>query len=89
MKIEERKSILANIASLKKDLKVIRIKVSSGEAMAVKDYKSKKKEVARLFTQLNVLKAQYQGIIPNGTCFKDIVITPLICGNLYQGKGKL
>ena len=57
MKIEERKSILANIASLKKDLKVIRIKVSSGEAMAVKDYKSKKKEVARLFTQLNVLKA--------------------------------
>lgn len=57
MKIEEKKSILANIANLKKELMMIRIKVSSGETIVVKDYKNKKKEVARLFTKLNALKA--------------------------------
>lgn len=58
MKIEEKKSILANIATLKKELMMIRIKVSSGETIVVKDYKNKKKEVARLFTKLNALKAK-------------------------------
>lgn len=50
---DEKKSVLANIASLKKELLMFRIKTSSGEATPVKDYKNKKKEVARLFTKLN------------------------------------
>ena len=53
MNNDEKKSILVNIASLKKELLMFRIKVSSGEVVSVKDYKSKKKEVARLFTKLN------------------------------------
>ena len=57
MKKEENKSILANIASLKKELLMMRIKASSGETIIVKDYKDKRKEVARLFTQINKKKA--------------------------------
>lgn len=57
MKKDEQKSALANIASLKKELLVMRIKVSSGETLSAKDYKNKKKEVARLFTKLNAAKA--------------------------------
>lgn len=53
MKKEEKKSILANVASLKKELLMFRVKASAGEAVSVKEYKSKKKEVARLFTKLN------------------------------------
>lgn len=53
MTMEEIQSILANIAILKKDLLMLRIKSSSGESITVKDYKNKKKEVARLFTKLN------------------------------------
>jgi len=48
---------LANIASLKKELMMMRVKASSGETIPVKDYKIKKKEVARLFTKLNAAKA--------------------------------
>ena len=50
---KEEKTTLLNIASLKKDLLMMRIKASSGEAIVIKDYKYKKKEVARLFTTLN------------------------------------
>lgn len=57
MKKDEQKSALANIASLKKELLVMRIKVSSGETLPMKDYKNKRKEVARLFTKLNAAKA--------------------------------
>ncbi len=53
MKKEENKSILANIAVLKKDMLMMRIKASSGETIVAKDYKNKRKEVARLFTQIN------------------------------------
>ncbi len=53
MKKEEKKSILANISSLKKELLMLRIKVSMGETIAAKEYKIKKKEVARLFTKIN------------------------------------
>lgn len=56
MKNEE-KSTLAEIANLKKELLMMRIKASSGEAIVIKDYKNKKKEVARLFTKLNATKA--------------------------------
>ena len=57
MKTEEAKSILANIANLKKELLMMRIKASSGEAVMIKDFKIKKKEIARLFTKLNANKA--------------------------------
>lgn len=57
MKKEEKKSALASIAGLKKDLLMMRIKASSGETISAKDYKNKKKEVARLFTQINNKKA--------------------------------
>lgn len=57
MKKEEVKTTLADIASLKKDLLLMRIKSSSGEAVPSKDYKAKRKEVARLFTKLNANKA--------------------------------
>jgi ribosomal protein L29 len=53
MKKEEKKSALANIASLKKELLMMRVKASSGETIPAKDYKNKKKEIARLFTKIN------------------------------------
>ncbi len=57
MKKEEKKSVLASIASLKKELLMLRVKASSGETTSVKDRKNKKKEIARLFTKLNASKA--------------------------------
>jgi ribosomal protein L29 len=54
---KEEKIALGNIASLKKELLMLRIKASSGETISPKDYKSKKKEVARLFTQVNKKRA--------------------------------
>ncbi len=53
MKNEEKKSILAKIASLKKELLILRVKISMGETIAAKEYKNKKKEIARLFTIIN------------------------------------
>lgn len=53
MKKEEKSSALTEISNLKKDLMMMRIKSSSGETVAVKDYKTKKKAVARLFTKIN------------------------------------
>ena len=57
MKKDDKKSDLANIASLKKELLMMRIKTSSGEPVPAKDYKNKRKEIARLFTKLNAVKA--------------------------------
>ena len=57
MKKEDAKKILADISNLKKELVLMKIKASSGETVPAKDYKNKKKEVARLFTQLNAKKA--------------------------------
>jgi ribosomal protein L29 len=54
---DDKKSGLATIASLKKELLMMRIKASSGETIVAKDYKHKRKEVARLFTKLNSNKA--------------------------------
>lgn len=51
------KSELAEIAGLKKELLMMRIKASSGESIPTKDYKNKRKEVARLFTKINNKKA--------------------------------
>jgi len=53
MKKKENRPTLVDIANLKKDLLMMRIKSSSGESIVAKDYKAKRKEVARLFTQLN------------------------------------
>jgi ribosomal protein L29 len=53
MKKEEKQSFLTDIANLKKELLMMRIKASSGESVIAKDYKSKKKEIARLFTKIN------------------------------------
>ena len=47
------KSIFAEIQNLKKDLLSMRIKSSSGDVISVKEYKKKKKEIARLFTKIN------------------------------------
>ncbi len=53
MKKEEKQSALVDIANLKKKLLMMRIKASSGEAAITKDYKNKRKEIARLFTKIN------------------------------------
>lgn len=53
MTVEEIKSALAEIATIKKDLMMLRIKSSSGEAVVAKEFKSKKKAIARLFTKIN------------------------------------
>ena len=53
MKKEEKQSTLIDIANLKKELLMIRIKASSGEAIVAKDYRNKRKEIARLFTKIN------------------------------------
>lgn len=53
MKLEEKKSALVDIMNLKKDLLKMRIKSSSGDTISIKDYREKKKQVARLFTKIN------------------------------------
>ena len=53
MKKEEKSSALAEIATIKKDLMMMRIKSSSGELVVAKEYKNKKKAIARLFTKIN------------------------------------
>jgi len=58
MKIEEKKSILVLISELKKELMLMRVKASSGESIVIKDFRQKKKEVARLFTKINNKKAE-------------------------------
>jgi len=50
---EEKKSILTDVASLKKELMLMRIKASSGDAIALKEYRVKKKDIARLLTKYN------------------------------------
>ena len=53
MKKEEKQSFLTEISTLKKDLMMLRIKSSSGETVPVKEFKTKKKAIARLFTKMN------------------------------------
>ncbi len=57
-KKEENKSVLADISNLKKELMMMRIKASSGDSIVIKDYRIKKKEVARLFTKINDKKTK-------------------------------
>jgi len=53
MKVEEKKTILTDINSRKKQLLMMRIKMSSGNLVPIKEIKETKKEIARLFTKLN------------------------------------
>jgi len=53
MNKEERKIAISDIANLKKELMMVRIKASSGEAINLKDYRGKRKQIARLFTKIN------------------------------------
>lgn len=53
MKKEEKSSALSEIAIIKKDLMMMRVKSSSGESVVAKEYKNKKKAIARLFTKIN------------------------------------
>jgi ribosomal protein L29 len=50
---EEKKSILTDVANIKKELMLMRIKASSGDAIALKEYRNKKKDIARLLTKYN------------------------------------
>jgi ribosomal protein L29 len=53
MKKEENMSSLHKIAELKKELTALRIKASTGETIKSGKAKSLKKEIARIYTQLN------------------------------------
>lgn len=53
MKKEEKQSKLTEISNLKKEIMMMRIKSSSGDSVAVKEYRIKRKEIARLFTAIN------------------------------------
>jgi len=53
MKVEEIKSIIANIFQLKKDVLHMRVRMSSGDVVSLKDYRAKKSEIARLYTKIN------------------------------------
>jgi ribosomal protein L29 len=53
MKKEEKGSAFAEIATIKKDLMMMRIKASLGETVVAKEFKNKKKAIARLFTKIN------------------------------------
>lgn len=50
---EEKKSILEEISFKKRELLVMKIKLSSGEVVMLKKMREVKKDVARLFTKLN------------------------------------
>ena len=54
---EEKNSVLSQIASFKRELMMMRVKASSGEGVLVKDFKIKKKQIARLFTKINNKKS--------------------------------
>jgi ribosomal protein L29 len=51
--IKDKESILTDISLKKKALLMMRIKRSSGDTEAVKNMRNVRKEVARLFTELN------------------------------------
>ncbi len=65
MKKEEKQSLLTDISTLKKDLMMFRIKASSGETVPVKEFKLKKKAIARLFTTMNKKEAVVKTPVKN------------------------
>ena len=49
----DKKSMISEIYILKKELLLLRIKITSVDKINLKDYREKKKKVAVIFTKLN------------------------------------
>jgi ribosomal protein L29 len=49
----DKKSTLSEIYNLKKELLLLRLKITSGDKINLKDYREKKKKIAVFFTKLN------------------------------------
>ena len=56
MKVEDKKSIIADVAAKKRELLVMRVKRSSGDSAPVNKAKEIRKDIARLLTKLNSVK---------------------------------
>jgi ribosomal protein L29 len=54
---EDKKSLLESIRLKKRNFIVMKLKIATGEAVAIKDIRNSRKEIARLFTKLNAIKA--------------------------------
>ena len=53
MKINKKDNFIGDVDLVKKSLMMMRLKLSSGELILVKDFRIKRKEVARLLTKIN------------------------------------
>jgi ribosomal protein L29 len=49
----DKKSMISEIYNLKKELLLLRLKITSGDKINLKDYREKKKKIAIIFTTLN------------------------------------
>ena len=49
----DKKSMISEIYNLKKDLLMLRLRITSGDKIILKDYREKKKKVAMIFTTIN------------------------------------
>jgi ribosomal protein L29 len=49
----DKKSMISEIYNLKKELLLLRMKITSGDKINLKDYREKKKKIAIIFTTLN------------------------------------
>lgn len=52
----DKKSMISEIYNLKKDLLLLRLRLTSGDKIILKDYREKKKKVAMIFTTINKSK---------------------------------
>jgi len=48
-----KKSVIDEISSKKRELLLMKVKLTSGDSISLKDLRKNKKEIARLFTKLN------------------------------------
>lgn len=53
MKKEDKKTAIGEIKAKKRELLLMKVKLSSGDSISLKDMRKNKKEIARLFTKLN------------------------------------
>ena len=49
----DKKSMISEIYNIKKDLLMLRLRITSGDKIILKDYREKKKKVAMIFTTIN------------------------------------
>ena len=49
----DKKSMISEIYNLKKELLLLRLRLTSGDKIVLKDYREKKKKVAMIFTTIN------------------------------------